>query len=94
VPRLSTIQASLILLKAREGAPKRGYFYRSWMTVVNVVAMAKDLNIHEHKADHDAGLPCSSSVFDCVAKTRTWQLLYVLEGMIGGPQGTQVLRQL
>ena len=57
------------------------------MTVVNVVAMAKDLNIHEHKADHEAGLPCGSSVYDCVAKTRTWQLLYILEGMIGGPQG-------
>ncbi|KIW04048.1 hypothetical protein, variant [Verruconis gallopava] len=87
VPRLSTIQASLILLKAREGAPKRGYFYRSWMTVVNVVAMAKDLNFHEHKADHDAGQPCGSSPYECVAKTRIWQLLYILEGMIGGPQG-------
>jgi hypothetical protein len=87
VPRLSTIQASLILLKAREGAPKRGYFYRSWMTVVNVVAMAKDLNIHEHKADHDAGQPCGSSAYECVAKTRIWQMLYVLEAMIGGPQG-------
>ncbi|KAI4200070.1 MAG: hypothetical protein LQ350_004209 [Teloschistes chrysophthalmus] len=28
VPRLSTIQALLLLLKAREAAPKRGYYYR------------------------------------------------------------------
>ena len=30
VPRLSTIQAILILTKAREFIPKRGYYYRSW----------------------------------------------------------------
>ncbi|KAE9978515.1 hypothetical protein EG328_001425 [Venturia inaequalis] len=87
VPRLSTIQASLILLKARESAPKRGYFYRSWMIVVNAVAMAKDLNMHEHVEDHDLGQPCNNSLLECGVKTRIWQLLYVLEAMIGGPQG-------
>lgn len=88
VPRLSTIQASLILLKARESAPKRGYFYRSWMIVVNAVAMCKDLNMHEHAEDHDMGRSCNSTFSDCAVKTRIWQLLYVLEAMIGGPQGS------
>ncbi|KAF2435693.1 hypothetical protein EJ08DRAFT_692270 [Tothia fuscella] len=87
VPRLSTIQATMILLKARESAPKRGYFYRSWMTVVNVVAMAKDLDIHEHTELHQIGQPCNSSVYECSTKTRIWQVLYILEAMIGGPQG-------
>ncbi|TID16424.1 hypothetical protein E6O75_ATG11542 [Venturia nashicola] len=87
VPRLSTIQAALILLKARESAPKRGYFYRSWMIVVNAVAMSKDLNMHEHVEDHDLGRSCNNSVLECGLKTRIWQLLYVLEAMIGGPQG-------
>lgn len=87
VPRLSTIQASLILLKARESAPKRGYFYRSWMVVVNAVAMAKDLDMHQHAETHEMGESCNSTIFECAAKTRIWQLLYVLEAMIGGPQG-------
>lgn len=87
VTRLSTIQAALILLKARESAPKRGYFYRCWMSVVNAVAMAKDLNMHEHVEDHDLGQSCNNSPLDCGVKTRIWQLLYVLEAMIGGPQG-------
>jgi hypothetical protein len=88
VPRLSTIQASLILLKARESAPKRGYFYRSWMIIVNAVAMAKDLDMHQHAEIHDMGQSCSSTtLYECAAKTRIWQLLYVLEAMIGGPQG-------
>jgi hypothetical protein len=60
------------------------------MTVVNLVAMAKDLDIHEHTDFHLTGQSCSSTVYECVAKTRIWQLLYVLEGMIGGPQGLYI----
>ncbi|KAF2400422.1 hypothetical protein EJ06DRAFT_537972 [Trichodelitschia bisporula] len=86
VPRLSTIQAMLLILKAREAAPKRGYFYRSWMTVVNMVAMAKDLDLHQHHEAHEAGQLCDN-IWDCVAKTRIWQTLFILEAMIGGPQG-------
>lgn len=77
----------LLLLKARESAPKRGYFYRSWMTVVNAVAMAKDLGLNEHLELHQLGQPCGSKVYECEVKTRTWQMLYILEIMIGGPQG-------
>lgn len=76
----------LILLKAREAAPRRGYFYRSWMTLVNTIAMAKDLELNNHLEQHEAGESCMS-VYDCVCKTRCWQLCYVLEAMIGGPQG-------
>lgn len=57
------------------------------MIVVNAVAMAKDLDMHNHAEIHDMGQSCNSSVFECTAKTRIWQLLYVLEAMIGGPQG-------
>jgi hypothetical protein len=77
----------LLLLKARESAPKRGYFYRSWMTLVNIVAMAKDLELDQHLELHMSGQPCESNLYDCVCKTRCWQLMYVLEAMIGGPQG-------
>ncbi|KAI4235461.1 MAG: hypothetical protein LQ349_003151 [Xanthoria aureola] len=87
VPRLSTIQALLLLLKAREAAPKRGYYYRSWMTVKTLVAMAKDLELHEHYADHQAGQDCEHDPTECLIRTRIWQNIFVCEMMIGGPQG-------
>ncbi|KAL8779398.1 MAG: hypothetical protein Q9213_006966 [Squamulea squamosa] len=84
VPRLSTIQALLLLLKAREAAPKRGYYYRSWMTVKTLVAMAKDLDLHEHYADHQAGQDCGHDPTECLIRTRIWQNIFVCEMMIGG----------
>ncbi|KAK8236464.1 hypothetical protein IWZ00DRAFT_120463 [Phyllosticta capitalensis] len=87
VPRLSTIQAMILGLKAREAVPKRGYFYRSWMTVVNCVVMAKDLDLDTHFEHHQMGKPCGSSSQECITKTRVWHLLFQLEVMVGGPQG-------
>ena len=87
VPRLSTIQALLLLLKARESAPKRGYYYRSWMTVKTLVNMAKDLELHEHYGEHRANRHCGSDPLECLIKTRIWQNIFVVENMIGGPQG-------
>lgn len=87
VPRLSTIQALILALKAREAVPKRGYFYRSWMTVVNCVAMSKDLDLDSHFELHQMGKPCGSSAHDCITKTRVWHILFQLEVMVGGPQG-------
>ncbi|KAL6168458.1 hypothetical protein ACJQWK_06099 [Exserohilum turcicum] len=87
VSRLSTMQAMTLLLKAREASPKRGYFWRSWMATVSLVAMAKDLELHEHYDTHQMGKSCGSTPHDCVAKTRVWQMCLVFEVMIGGPQG-------
>lgn len=86
-PRLSTIQALLLLLKARERAPKRGYYYRSWITVKKIVGMAKDLDLHEHFDAHRAGAVCGSLPEECLSKTRIWQLAMMVEIMVGGPQG-------
>ena len=87
VPRLSTVQAFLILLKARESAPKRGYYFRSWMSLKTIVTMAKDLELHEHYADHQEGRACDSDPIACRVKTRIWQNIYLCEMMVGGPQG-------
>lgn len=86
-PRLSTIQALLLILKAREKSPKKGYYYRSWVTTKKIVAMAKDLELHEHHEMHQAGEDCGSSKVECLCKTRVWQLAMVCELMVGGPQG-------
>ena len=88
VPRLSTIQALLLLLKAREAAPKRGYYYRSWITIKTLVTMAKDLELHQHHADHEAGRECESDPTECLIKTRIWQTIFICEIMVGGPQGS------
>ena len=85
--RLSTIQAMLLVLKAREAVPKRGYYYRSWMTIVSLIAMAKDLGLDEHYEDHQIGKPCKSTLYECAAKSRVWHTLFIIELMVGGPQG-------
>lgn len=87
-PRLSTIQALLLILKAREAAPRRGYFYRSWMSIVQCVQMGKELGLDEHFEDHKAGRSCDSSAADCALKSRIWQTVFVGETMIGSAQGT------
>lgn len=86
-PRISTLQALLLLLKARESAPKRGYFYKSWMTVKKIVSMAKSLELNDHLADHEDGGTCGSDPIECLLKTRIWQTLMIVEVMVGGPQG-------
>ncbi|KAL4953106.1 hypothetical protein BDW69DRAFT_184805 [Aspergillus filifer] len=87
VPRLSTIQALLLLLKARESLPKKGYYYRSWQTVKTIISMAKDLDIHEHYNIHMDEKACTLSPVECLVQTRVWQALLVVEVMIGAPQG-------
>lgn len=87
VPRLSTLQALLMMLKAREAAPKRGYFYRSWMLVVQCVQMGKDLGLDEHFEDHQAGISCGFTAAECRLRTRIWQTIFVCENMVGAPQG-------
>ncbi|KAI0410073.1 fungal-specific transcription factor domain-containing protein [Xylaria palmicola] len=87
VPRLSTLQALLIILKAREAVPKRGYYYRSWMSIVHCVAMARDLGLDEHSENHKNGKPCDSSPADCLTKLRVWQTIFICETMIAAPQG-------
>lgn len=93
VPRLSTLQALIIVLKARESAPKRGYYYRSWMSIVQCVEMAKDMGLDEHFADHQAGKPCGSTPAECMLRTRIWQVIFICEVMIGSPQGEQISTQ-
>ncbi|KAK5992484.1 hypothetical protein PT974_05891 [Cladobotryum mycophilum] len=87
VPRLSTLQALLMILKAREAAPKRGYYYRSWMTIVQCVQMAKDLSLDDHYEDHQGGGSCEFDPIECQLRTRIWQTIFVCEVMVGAPQG-------
>ena len=87
VPRLSTIQALMILTKAKEAVPKRGYYYRSWMAVKYMVTMAFDLGLHEHAEQHRITTTCTFGNSDCMVRKRIWQFLFSLEMWIGAPQG-------
>jgi hypothetical protein len=68
------------------------------MTIVKLVAMAKDLGLDEHYALHQAGKTCGSAAHECATRTQVWRALFILELMIGGPQGkhacwvSQILR--
>ena len=87
VPRLSTIQALMILTKAREFIPKRGYYYRSWMAVKYMTTMGFDLGLQEHYEQHQLGTSCGLTPSDCMVRTRMWQSLFGLEVWVGAPQG-------
>ena len=87
-PRLSTLQAMLLLLKGREAAPKRGYYFRSWLSVKKMITFALELKLDKHYREHQVpGGHCASDPTECLIKTRIWQIIFACEMMIGGPQG-------
>jgi hypothetical protein len=57
------------------------------MSIVNTIAMSKDLNLQDHLESHEGGNSCQFTPAECVSRTRIWQLLFILEVMVGGPQG-------
>jgi len=80
----------LILLKAREAVPRKGYYYRSWLTIVHLVQMAKDLDLDEHLEVHTRGDDCDAeNSEECATRTRVWQVLFAVELIVGGPQGNK-----
>ncbi|KAL2891513.1 Cutinase transcription factor 1 alpha [Ceratocystis lukuohia] len=87
VPRMSTLQAVMILMKARESVPQKGYYYRSWMNIVSAIQMARELGLDEHSEEHNNGNECDLGPAECRLKTRVWQVVYTLETMIGSSQG-------
>lgn len=87
VPRVSTIQALIILTKAREHVPIRGYYFRSWMAVKYMTTMAFDLGLQDHHEEHRLGNGCRLSRPDCLIRKRIWQTLFALEVLVGAPQG-------
>ncbi|KAM5467181.1 hypothetical protein MferCBS49748_004112 [Microsporum ferrugineum] len=86
-PRLSTVQALLLLMKAREAMPRPGYYYRSWQTIKTIISMSKDLELHQHYQYHAEGKLCGYDTVECLIRTRVWQTTMVIEIMVGGPQG-------
>ena len=85
-PRLSTMQAHLLLLKANEFKAKT-VPYRSWSLVNRIVHMGLDLRLEDHLDDHKNGKCDPEKETECILKTRLWSVLFTLELMLGGAQG-------
>lgn len=64
------------------------------MTLKTIITMAKDLELHEHYAEHEADRKCGSDPTECLIKTRIWQCIFACEIMVGGPQGAQAARAI
>jgi hypothetical protein len=57
------------------------------MSVVSIIAMARDLGLDRHSDLHKHGVGCGESPLDCMTRTRVWQACFVFELMICAPQG-------
>jgi hypothetical protein len=86
-PRVSTMQARLLLMKANEFKMRHGFHYRSWSSIASIVQMGRDLKIDDHLDLHMNSLCLSEHEEDCIVLTRLWSVCFVLELMIGGSQG-------
>ncbi|OAA56370.1 Transcription factor [Cordyceps fumosorosea ARSEF 2679] len=81
---LSTLQALLILLKAKESMPKENYYFDSWLGISRCIEIAQSLGLSRHTTHQQTG-SCDSSVAECRLMRRIWQTIYVVEVMISYP---------
>lgn len=91
-PGLATLQALLILIKAKESLPKKNYYFDAWLEISKCNQMAQSLGLHTHSARHVRGESCSLALAECTLWRRIWQTIYVVEVMISYPKGTSSAR--
>ncbi|RCH87475.1 hypothetical protein CU098_006704 [Rhizopus stolonifer] len=76
-PRLSTIQALLLLVKYQESLPRNGYFHRAYMYLGMAVSMC-----------HDLGLPqMIEETHDAETRRRTFWVAFVYDLLMSIEQG-------
>ena len=61
------------------------------MNIVGMAHMAKDLKLDEHHDQHTDEGGCSLPTIDCLIKTRVWHMIYIVELIVGGPQGMMLM---
>lgn len=82
-PRLDTLQAEIINLKALEDRPNvPGYLYRGWFHLGNVVRMGKDLGLHT--SSYKPGKNQNS-----IMGLRTWQVCSIMDQFMATGQGRE-----
>ncbi|CAG8477911.1 11316_t:CDS:2 [Diversispora eburnea] len=86
VPRLSTIQAQILLLKFQEGIRRPGFFFRSWLCFGTIIRMAQDLGLDKNFDKWDLRI----SKEDKIVRKRIWQVCFLCDQFMSGAQGREI----
>ncbi|CAG8489250.1 22808_t:CDS:2 [Cetraspora pellucida] len=79
-PRLSTIQAQILLLKFQEGMRRPGFFFRSWLYFGTILRMAQDLDLEKNLEKWNLEI----SREDMIVRKRVWQTCFIYDQLMGG----------
>jgi hypothetical protein len=60
------------------------------MSMVQIIAMARDLGLEKHYDLHKQGVSCQEGSLECMTRVRVWQACFVYELMISAPQGMEI----
>ncbi|CAG8657127.1 20217_t:CDS:2 [Gigaspora margarita] len=84
-PRLSTLQAQLLLLKFQEGVRRSGFFFRSWLYFGVILRMAQELDLEKNFEKWNLEI----SREDMIVRKRLWQTCFIYDQLMGGAQGRE-----
>ena len=82
-PRLSTVQALVLMLKYQEGIRRPGFFYRSWVHFGTITRMVQDPGLN--RSFDKYSYPISNE--DMIARKRVWQVCFLCDQFMSGAQG-------
>ncbi|CAG8639761.1 10143_t:CDS:2, partial [Paraglomus occultum] len=89
-PRLSTVQALILMLKYQEGIRRPGFFYRSWVHFGTITRMVQDPGLN--RSFDKYSYPISNE--DMIARKRVWQVCFLCDQFMSGAQGRDVVISL
>ncbi|GBC04273.1 hypothetical protein RclHR1_05590028 [Rhizophagus clarus] len=89
-PRLSTVQAQILMLKYQEGIRRPGFFFRSWLYFGVIIRMAQDLGLNKNFDKWNLNV----SREDMICRKRVWQVCFLCDQFMSGAQGREVVISL
>ncbi|CAJ0768782.1 6939_t:CDS:2 [Entrophospora sp. SA101] len=89
-PRLSTIQAQLLMMKFQENTQKPGFFFRSWLSFGSIIRMAEELGLNKNYDEWNLRL----SAEDAIVRKRVWQACFLFDQFMSGAQGRSAIVSL
>src|SRR4051794_25761734 len=90
MPRLSTIQAQILMLKFQESIRRPGFFFRSWLYFGIIIRMAQDLGLNKNFDKWNVHI----SREDMIARKRVWQICFMCDQFMSSAQGRDVFISL
>ncbi|RIA91492.1 fungal-specific transcription factor domain-containing protein [Glomus cerebriforme] len=90
IPRLSTVQAQILMLKFQEGIRRPGFFFRSWLYFGVIIRMAQDLGLNKNFDKWNVHI----SREDLICRKRVWQVCFLCDQFMSGAQGRDVVISL